>query len=225
MHATLLAYREQDMTIDLELGMQPPSRKLYPLSSDELELLKEYQYEILKNSIICTSKSSVNTPILFAKQANSNLHIVVAYHGLHVIKVKHKYHQPNMTTLIEQLGLSQIFSKLDLKLGYNLVRIAKGDKWKIVYKTPYGLNEYAVMIFGLTNAPFVFQLYLNNILRKKIDLCVVILIDDVLIYSKTEEEYIELVRWVLQKLTENNLCINIDKYLFVSEGQVSRGVL
>jgi len=70
------------------------------------------------------------------------------------------------------------------------------------------------MPFGLTNAPSVFQRHLNNILAEKIYRGVVVYIDDILIYSKTEEEHIELVRWVLQRLTENNLCINIDKCLF-----------
>ena len=91
---------------------------------------------------------------------------------------------------------------MDLKLGFNLPRIADGDEWKTAFKTWYSLYEYTVMPFGLTNAP------------SKIDRGVVVYSDDILIYSKTEEEHIELVRWVLQKLTENNLCLNIDKFLF-----------
>jgi len=119
-----------------------------------------------------------------------------------------------MTTLMEQVGTSQIFSKLDLKLDFNLLRIAEGDEWKTAFKTRYGLYEYTVMPFGLNIAPSGFQRHLNNLLAEKIDRGVVVYIDDTLIYSKTEEEHFELVRWVLQKLTENNLCINIDKCLF-----------
>ena len=70
------------------------------------------------------------------------------------------------------------------------------------------------MPFGLTNAPSVFQRHVNNILAEKIDQGVVVYIDDLLIYSETEEEHVELVQWVLQKLSENNLCVNIDKYIF-----------
>ena len=81
-------------------------------------------------------------------------------------------------------------------------------------KTRYGLQEYTVMSFALTNAPSVFKLHLNNILAQKIDRGVVVYIDDILMYSETEEKNIELVRWVLQKLTENNLCISINKCLF-----------
>ena len=115
---------------------------------------------------------------------------------------------------MEQVGTSQVFPKLDMKLGFNLLRIAKGDEWKTAFKTRYGLYEYTVMPWGLTNALSVFQRHLNNILSEKIDRGVIVYIDDILIYTETEEQHIELVRWVLQKLTENNLCNNIDKCLF-----------
>jgi len=119
-----------------------------------------------------------------------------------------------MTTLMEQVGTSQIFSKLDINLSFNPPHIAEGDKWKTTFQTRDGLYEYTVIPFGLTNPLFVFQRHLNNILGEIFDQSVVVYIDDILIYSKTEEEHIELVRWVLQKLTENNICINIDKCLF-----------
>jgi len=167
--AALPAQGEQDMTIDLEPGKQPPSGKLYPLSPDELKLLKEYLDEMLENGKIRPSKSSACAPIFFAKQANGKLQIVVDYGVLNAITIKDKYPLPLMTTLMEQGGTSQIFSKLDLKLGYNLLRIREGDEWKTPFKTRYGLYEYTVMPFGLTNAPSVFQPQINNILAEKID--------------------------------------------------------
>jgi len=143
------------MTIDLELGKQPPSGKLYPLSPDELELLKEYLDRMRKNGKIRPSKRSAGTPISFAKQANGKLRKVVNYHGLNAITIKDKYPIPLMTTLMEQVGTSQIFSKLDLKLGFNLLRRAEGDEWTTEFKTRYGLYEYTVMPFALTNAPSI----------------------------------------------------------------------
>jgi len=169
---------------------------------------------MLRNGKIRPSKSSAGTPIFFVKHANGKMGIVVHYRGLNAITIKDKYPLPLMTTLMEQVCTSQILSKLDLKLGFNLLRIAQGDEWKTAFQSRYGLYQYTFMPFGLTNAPSVFQRHLNNILGYKIDRGVVMYIDDILIYSKTEKEYIELVRWVLQKLTENNLCINIDKCLF-----------
>jgi len=155
--AALPAHGEDDMTIDLEPGKQPPSGKLYPLSPDELELLKEYLDEMMKNGKIRPSKSSAGAPIFFAKQANGKLRIVVDYRELNAIPIKDKYPLPLMTTLMEQVGTSQIFSKLDLKFGFNLLCIAEGDEWKTAFKPRYGLCEYTVMPFGLTNAPSVFQ--------------------------------------------------------------------
>jgi len=212
--AALPAHSEQDMIIDLELGKQAPSGKLYPMSPDELELLKKYLDEMLKNGKIRYSKSSGRVPIFFGEQGNYKLHIVVAYRGLNAIIIKDKSPLPLMTTLMEQVGISQIFSKLDLKLAFNLLHIAEVDEWKTAFKTRYGLYGCTVIPFGLTNAPSVFQRHVNNILADKIDRGVVVYIDYILMYSKTEEEHIELVRWVLQKLTENNLCININKCLF-----------
>jgi len=99
--AALPAHGEQDMTIDLEPRKQPPSGKLYPLSPDELELLKEYLDEMLKNGKIRPSKSSAGALIFFAKQANGKLRIVVDYRGLNAITIKDKYPLPLMTTLME----------------------------------------------------------------------------------------------------------------------------
>jgi len=119
--ASLPVHRPQDMVIDLEPGKQPPSGKLYPLSPDKLELLKEYLEEILRTSKIWPSKSSARAPIFFAKQANGKLRTVVDYRGLNAITIKDKYILRLMTTLMEQVGTSQVFSKLDLKLGFNLL--------------------------------------------------------------------------------------------------------
>jgi len=202
------------MVIDLEPGKQPPSGKLYPLSLDELELLKEYLDEMLRTGKIRPSQSSAGAAIFFAKQANGKLRMVVDYRGLTAITIKDNYSLPLMTTLMKQVGTSQVFSKLDLKLGLYLLYIAKGDEWKTAFKTCYGLYEYTVMPLRLKNAPSVFQRHLNNILFEKIDCGVVVYIDDILIYTQTEEEHVELMRWVHKKLSENSLCVNIDKCIF-----------
>jgi len=134
---------------------------------------------MLRTGKIWPSKSSAGGPIFFAKQANDKLHIVVDYRAFNSITIKDKYPLPLITTLMEQVETSQVFSKLDLKLGFNLPRIAEGDEWKTVFKTCYGLYEYTVMLFGLTNAPSGFQRHLNNILSEKIDCSVLIYINDI----------------------------------------------
>ena len=113
------------MTIDLKPGTQPLSGKLYPLSHGELEIRKEYLDEMMKAGKIRPSKSSAGTPIFFVKQPSGKLRIVVDYRGLNAITIKDKYPLPLMTTLMEQVGQSRYFSKLDLKNGFNLIRIAE----------------------------------------------------------------------------------------------------
>jgi len=181
--ASLPAHGPQDIVIHLEPGKQPPSGKLYPLSPYELELLKEYLAKILRTGTIRPSKSSAGAPMFFAKQGNGKLRIVVDYRGLNAITIQYEYPLPLMTTLIEQVRTSQVFSKLDLKLGFNLPCIAEGDEWTTVFKTCYGLYEYTAMPFGVTNTPSVFERPLNNILSEKIDYGVVVYIDDILIYT------------------------------------------
>ena len=103
-----------------------------------------------------------------------------------------------MTELRDQVWEAQIFTKLDLKDGFHLIRIRKGDEWKTAFQTHYGHYQYRVMPFGLVNAPATFQTMMNEILRQFLDQGVVVYIDDILIYSLTLEEHIILVRKVLQ---------------------------
>src|SRR5690606_12165549 len=99
--------------------------------------------------------------------------------------------------LREQVSGTKIFTKIDLKNGFNLIRIKKGDKWKTAFRTRYGYFEYLVMPFGLANAPAAFQAMMNEVLRGLIDQGVVVYVDDIPIYSETEEELERLVAAVL----------------------------
>jgi hypothetical protein len=116
-----------------------------------------------------------------------------------------------MNELRDRIQWSKIFTKLDLKSGYNLIRIKKGDEWKTAFRTRYGHYEYLVMPFGLANAPATFQNMMNEILRDLIDQGVVVYIDDILIYSETEEEYKRLVNDVLKRLHDNGLALAPEK--------------
>ena len=107
---------------------------------------------------------------------------------------------PLKTELREQVTKAKIFTKLDLHHGYNHIRIAEGDEWKIAFRTKYGLFEYLVMPFGLCNAPASFQAMINQVLCEHLDEGVIVYIDDILIYSETEEKHIHLVSKVLEKL-------------------------
>ena len=155
------------------------------MSQEELQLLKEYIDEMLQQGKIRPSKSSAGAPIFFVKNRNGKLRLVVDYRGLNAITKKDKYPLPLMTTLMEQVQNSRIFSKLDVKNGFNLIRITEGDEWKTAFKTRYGLYEYLVIPFSLCNAPSVFQRKVNDVLAEFIDRGVVVYIDDILIYTET----------------------------------------
>ena len=203
-----------DMTITLQDGKEPPAGHLYPLSKDELDLLKEYLDEMLRTKKIRPSKGAAGAPIFFAKHPSGKLRIVVDYRGLNAVTVKDKYPLPLMTQLMESVSSAKYYTKLDLKNGFNLIRIAEGDEWKTAFRTRYGSYEYMVMPFGMTNAPSVFQRFMNGILSEYLDKGVIVYIDDILIYTETEEEHTRLVSWVLRRLAEFKLCVNIEKCIF-----------
>ena len=124
------------------------------------------------------------------------------------------YPLPLIHEMLDRICSSQIFSKLDLKDAYWLIRIRDGDEWKTAFKTRYGLFEYLVMPFGLSNAPGTFQAHVNKAFADMLDLFVLIYLDDFLIFSKTEEEHIEHVSKVLQRVIDSKLACNLKKCKF-----------
>jgi hypothetical protein len=116
-----------------------------------------------------------------------------------------------MLELQDRVRGAKIFTKIDLKNSYNLIQIKPGDKWKMVFKTQYGLYEYTIMPFGLSNAPATFQNMMNHIFQDLLDLGLIVYFDDILIYAETEEEHDHIVTNILKCLTENRLAILQDK--------------
>jgi hypothetical protein len=119
-----------------------------------------------------------------------------------------------MTKLRERLAKAKWFTLLDLKNGYNLIRIKEGDEWKTAFRTRYGMFEYTVMPFGFCNAPGRFQSMTNDVLRDLLDAGTVVYIDDILIYSENEEEHKRLVKEVLTRLKLAGLCASLAKSKF-----------
>ena len=207
-------HRPYDCAIDLLEGAQPPFGPIYNLSQTELAELRKYIDENLAKNFIRHSKSPAGAPILFVKKKDGSLRMCVDYRGLNKITKKNRYPLPLISGLLEQLGRAKIFTKIDLRGAYNLVRIKEGDEWKTAFRTRYGHFEYNVMPFGLTNAPAVFQHMMNDIFLEHLDDFVVIYLDDILIYSKNKEEHEKHVRLVLEKLRERGLYAKLEKCLF-----------
>ena len=151
-----------DPEIKLAEGTTPPYGRIYPLSEKELQVLRKYLDTQLDAGKIRQSKSSASSPILFVPKADGTLRLCVDYRGLNNITVKDRTPLPLMSELRERVGRAKVFTKLDLRHGYNPIRIAEGDEWKTAFRTKYGLFEYLVMPFGLCNDPVQGQYYFSG---------------------------------------------------------------
>jgi hypothetical protein len=124
----------------------------------------------------------------------------VDYRALNKITVKNRYPLPLSGDLMDRLSQAKLYTKIDLRVGYNNIQIAKGEEWKTAFRTRYGSYKYLVMPFGLTNAPATFQHFMNEIFHDLLDVCVVVYLDNILIYSDDLETHQKQVKDVLQRL-------------------------
>jgi len=153
--------------------------------------------------------------VFFIKKKNGLLHLVQDYHALNTVTVKNRYPLLLISELISQLHRAWYFTKLDVCWGFNNVRIKPGDEWKAAFRTNCGLFEPLVMFFGMTNSPATFQTMINNVFRTVIaEGIVVVYLDDILIFTKTEEEHEQAVWRVLEILMEHKLFLCPEKCEF-----------
>ena len=138
----------------------------------------------------------------------------VDYRLLNAVTIKNKYHLPRINNLFDQLAKAKVFSKIDLRSGYHQIKIRPEDVPKTTFSTRYGLYEYLVMSFGLTNAPAYFMYLMNSVFMPELDKFVVVFIDDILIYSENEADHAEHLRVVLSRLREHKLYAKFSKCEF-----------
>uniref|UniRef100_A0A674M8X6 ribonuclease H n=1 Tax=Takifugu rubripes TaxID=31033 RepID=A0A674M8X6_TAKRU len=212
---SLPPHRPYDCPIDLLPGAPYPTGRLYNLSIPE-EVMRNYITESLASGIIRPSSSPLAAGFFFVAKKDGGLRPCIDFRKLNNITVKNKYPLPLMSSTFEPLTHARVFTKLDLRNAYHLVRIRKGDEWKTAFNTHLGHFEYLVMPFGLSNAPAVFQELVNDVLRDMINVFVVVYLDDILIFSRTMEEHHQHVRLVLQRLLGNRLFIKAEKCVFHS---------
>ncbi|CAM4463975.1 unnamed protein product [Leuciscus chuanchicus] len=213
---SLPPHRPYDCCIDLLPGSTPPRGRLYSLSAPEREALEKYLSESLDAGIIVPSSSPAGAGFFFVKKKDGSLRPCIDYRGLNDITVKNRYPLPLMSSAFEILQGAKIFTKLDLRNAYHLVRIKQGDEWKTAFNTPIGHFEYRVLPFGLVNAPAVFQALVNDVLRDMLNVFVFVYLDDILIFSPSLEVHVQHVRRVLQRLLENRLFVKSEKCVFHS---------
>ncbi|XP_015224357.1 PREDICTED: RNA-directed DNA polymerase homolog [Cyprinodon variegatus] len=176
--------------------------------------MEKYINESLAAGIIRPSSSPLGAGFFFVGKKDGSLRPCIDYRGLNQITVKNKYPLPLLASAFEPVQGATVFTKLDLRNAYHLLRIRDGDEWKAAFKTPLGQFEYLVMPFGLTKAPACFQALVNDVLRDFLNVFVFVYIDDILIYSKDLSEHKKHVRLVLQRLLENKLFVKAEKCEF-----------
>jgi hypothetical protein len=142
------------------------------------------------------------------------LSLCVDYRPLNAITIKNKYPLPRIDILFDQLDGAKVFSKVDLRLGYHQIKIHSEDVSKTAFSTRYGLYEYLVMLFGLTNAPAHFMYLMNSVFMPELDKFVVVFIDDILVYSKNEEEHEQHLWIILQRHRDHQLYAKFSKCAF-----------
>ncbi|WVZ58371.1 hypothetical protein U9M48_008650 [Paspalum notatum var. saurae] len=185
------------------------------MAPDELKELKVQLQEQLDKGFIRPSSSPWGCPALFVeKKDQGEKRLCVDYRPLNAVTVKNKYPQPHIDILFDQLAGAKVFSKIDLRSGYYQIKIREEDIPKTAFSTRYGLYEYLVMSFGLTNAPAFFMYMMNSVFMNELDKFVVVFIDDILVYSKSEEEHEEHLRIVLNRLREHKLYAKFSKCAF-----------
>ncbi|MBW0472713.1 hypothetical protein O181_012428 [Austropuccinia psidii MF-1] len=199
--------------IELE-GSLPLAAVIYSLSNQESDTLRAYISENLEKCFIWPSSSSTGADVIFVKKKDSGLHLCVDCPKHNAATRKNKYHVPPINQLLTVFNGSYIFYKIDLHVSYNLLRIKEGDENLTDFRTKYGSYGYLVIPFGLTNAPASFQNLVNDIFYDLINIYVVVYLDDIMVFSKSEEEDVTHVSTVLSRPRANNLFAKASKCLF-----------
>ena len=195
--------RAIDHQIPLLPDMPPPFKGIFRLSQMELRELKKQLDQLLAEGKISPSTSPYGAPVLFVKKKDGTLRMCIDYRALNSQTVKNRYALPRIDELLDRLHDAKIFTKLDLTSGYYQIAITPSDRYKTAFRTRYGHYEFNVMPFGLTNALATFQTLMNEIFRDLLDVCVIVYLDDILVYSKDPKDHEQHLRQVLDRLKEH----------------------
>jgi hypothetical protein len=206
--------RDVEFAIELIPGTPPISRRPYRMPPNELAELKKKLQDLMTKGLIRPSSSRWGCPALFVKKKDNSLWMCVDYLPLNAVIIKNKYTLPRIDILFDQLSKAKVFSKIDLRSGYHQIKIRPQDIPKTAFSTRYGLYEYLVISFGLTNAPAYFMYLINSVFMPELDKFIIVFIDDILVYSENKEDHAERLRIVLTRLRDHQLYAKFSKCEF-----------
>jgi hypothetical protein len=206
--------RDIEFVIELKPGTAPIYKTPFRMTTPELAKLKEHIRELLEKEFLHPSSSPWGAPVIFVPKKDGTQRLCVDYHALNEVTVKNNYPLPRIDDLFDQLRGACVFSKIDLQLGYHQLKVQECDIPKTAFILRYGLYEFTLMSFGLTNAPSYFMYMMNKVFMEYLDKFVMVFIDDILVYSRNEEEHEGHLRLVLQKLRDHKLYAKLSKCEF-----------
>jgi hypothetical protein len=189
--------RDIKFVIELKLGTTPIYKTPYRMATPELAESKEHIKELLEKGFIHPSSSPWGAPVIFVPEKDGTQRLCIDYHALNEVTIKNKYPLPRIDDLVNQLHGASVFSKIDLRSRYHQLKIRECEIPKTAFISRYSLYEYTVMSFGFNNAPAYFMYLMNKVIMEYLDKFVVVFINGILVYSRSEEEYLHLA---LQKL-------------------------
>jgi hypothetical protein len=206
--------RAIEFKIELQPGTTPVYKQPYPMAQNEMAELKIQLQELLDKEYIRPSYSPRGCPTIFVSKKDKTQRLCMDYQPLNAVTLKNKYPLPHIDLLFNQLIGAQVFSKINLHSGYHQIRIREEDIPKTAFSTQYGLYEYLVMSFDLTNAPTHFMYFMNSVFVKELDKFVKVFIDDILVFSKSKKQHEEHLCIVLQRLCDHQLYVKFSKCEF-----------
>lgn len=208
--------RGVEHAIQLKPGATPPAaRPLRHQSEKDAQVIREYVEAGLKSGMLRPSVSPYGSMTLIAKKKDGSPRVCVDYRAVNEMTVKNKYPLPLMDELFDRTQGARVFSTIDLRNGFHQIAIQPGDREKTAFRTRFGLFEYTVLPMGLCNAPGTFMQLMNQTFADMLDKCVLCFLDDILIFSRTEEEHLGHIREVLTRLRDQELYVKPSKCAFM----------
>ena len=200
--------------IDFVPGATLPNMAAYRTNPTESKDIQRQVEELMDKGYVRESMSPCLVPVILVPKKDGTWRMCVDCRAINKITVKYRHLIPRLDDKLDELYGANLFSKIDLKRGYHQIRMNEGDKWKMAFKTKFGLYEWLVMPFGLTNAPSTFMRLMNHVLRDYIGKFVVVYFDDIVVYSKSLNDHILHVKKILFKLREEKFYANFKKCIF-----------